>query len=162
MQKLMRISCLLLLMVSLVACGFQLRGSYEIPSALNTVRLNATAPNGELARVLRRSLNNAGSVIVTQGEAPELVVSDVEHKRRVLSVNASGDTQEYELLAVASMTISETSSGFSFTSRTFRVRRDYIYESTGVLSSGDQEFQLKLEMERELASQMLRALQNTR
>lgn len=162
MMNTMRISCLALCFMSLSACGFQLRGSYEMPPVLKTVQLKAAAPNGELARVLRRSLSSAGSQIVDSGEVPHIVVSAVEHKRRVLSVNTAGNAQEYELLASATMAIPETESGLTITSKTYRVRRDYIYESAGVLSSGDQEAQLKLDMERELARRMMRTLQNAR
>lgn len=150
------------IVASLSACGFQLRGNYQLPPELQVVNLQVTDNTGELARTLRRSLRSSGVVLSDSGEAPELVVSATIHQRRVLSVNAAGNAQEYELLASTAVMIPETPGGYFLPSKELEVRRDYIYESAGVLSSSDQEVQLKLEMERELARRIMRILQSQR
>ncbi len=156
----MRIVCCVGLCISLGACGFHLRGNYQLSSELQAINLQVANDTGELARALRRSLRSSNVELVDAEVAPELVVSAVEHQRRVLSVDTEGNPQEYELLAVASVAIPETRSGYSLLSKELKVRRDYIFESSGVLSSSDQESQLRLEMERELARRIMRILQS--
>lgn len=152
----------LVVMTSLSACGFHLRGNYQLAPELQRLNLQAASEGGELARALRRSLRSSGVELSEQSEAPKLVVNGVTHKRRVLSVDTAGNPQEYELLASTAVVIPETASGYFLPSKELKVRRDYIYESTGVLSASDQEAQLKLEMERELARRIMRILQSQR
>lgn len=161
-MNLMRIVCCVVLITSLSACGFHLRGDYQLPPELQLLNLQAASEGGELARALKRSLSSSGVTLSETGEVPELVVSGVSHTRRVLSVDTAGNPQEYELLASTAVTIPETAGGYFLPSKELSVRRDYIYESTGVLSSSDQEAQLKLEMERELARRIMRILQSQR
>ena len=161
-MSLMRIVCCAVLITSLGACGFHLRGDYQLAPELQLLNLQAASEGGELARALKRSLRSSGVVLSETSDAPELVVSAVSHQRRVLSVDTAGNPQEYELLASTAVTIPETAAGYILPSKELSVRRDYIYESTGVLSSSDQEAQLKLEMERELARRIMRILQSQR
>ena len=139
---------------------FHLRGNYQLSPNLQTINLKIVNDTGELARVLRRSLRSSGVTLSESNEVPELVVSAITHRRRVLSVNAAGNPQEYELLVLISIMIPEIFSGYFLPSKELEVRRDYMYESTGVLSSSDQEAQLRLEMERELAGRIMRILQS--
>lgn len=159
---LMRIACCAVLCISLSACGFELRGNYPLPPELQRIKLQAASDTGELARALRRSLRSSGVELLEAGSVPELVIAAVAHQRRVLSVDTEGNPQEYELLATTAVAIPETSSGYTLLSKELRVRRDYIFESTGVLSASDQEAQLRLEMERELARRIMRILQSQR
>lgn len=148
------------IITSLNACGFHLRGNYQLPPELQTISLQAVNDTGELARTLRRSLRGSGVTLSDSAGLPELLVSATTHQRRVLSVDAAGNAQEYELLASTAVMIPETASGYFLPSKELKVRRDYVYESTGVLSASDQETQLKLEMERELARRIMRILQS--
>lgn len=156
----MRIVYWVVVVVSLSACGFHLRGNYQLPPELQAIRLQVANEKGELSRALSRSLRSNGVVLSGSGGVPELVVGAVTHQRRVLSVDTAGNPQEYELLASTSVAILETTSDYWLESKELKVRRDYVYESTGVLSASDQEVQLKLEMERELARRIMRILQS--
>lgn len=159
---LIRFVCCFVLVASITACGFHLRDSYNLSPELSALKLQVATPNGELARTLKRSLQSSGVSLVDADTFPQVFVGSVDHKRRVLSVDTAGNPQEYELLASTTVFIPETKSGFLLPSRELQVRRDYIYESTGVLSSSDQEAQLKIDMERELARRIMRVLHSAR
>lgn len=148
---------LLSLLLGLVACGFKLRGSEALPAQWQQLQLDAATPNGELARTLQRTLSSSGVQLLEQG-APRLIVSAVTPQRRLLSVDSAGNPQEYELTSSVTISASEMPNGNQMPAKTLSVSRDYIYESTGVLSSSDQEAQLRVEMERELARRIMRSL----
>lgn len=156
----MRIVCSALLVLALTACGFHLRGSDQLPVHLQALQLQLATPNDTLARSLKRSLHSAGVQIQSEAadNIPELRIGAVRHQRRVLSVDTAGNPQEYELTASTTVEIPEMTNGYQLPSRELSVRRDYLYESTGVLSASDQETRLKTEMERELARRILRTL----
>ena len=50
---------MLLLSVTLSACGFSLRGSEVLSSSFDTLQLNLADPSSEFSRLVQRSLENA-------------------------------------------------------------------------------------------------------
>ncbi|MGX5914477.1 LPS assembly lipoprotein LptE [Aliidiomarina sp. Khilg15.8] len=94
-----RLLALSVLAVTLLsACGFQLRGDYQIPPQLQEVSLQAPA-RSELANKLEAELRRYDVTIRERG-------SDITHiellpdslDRRVLSLLVSGQVAEYELI----------------------------------------------------------------
>jgi len=93
-----RIAMLLLLTAGLLqGCGFQLRDSYQLPPDLQQVQL-AAAPFSELEGIMKERLELAG-VEVVRADAPVFIELLDDHlDRRTLSLSASGQVAEYELI----------------------------------------------------------------
>ena len=68
-MKKTRLFLLVLLCMSLTACGFQLRGQHSIPSVLQKITLNSESGSSEFDRSLRLALKGAGISIIDEEEA---------------------------------------------------------------------------------------------
>ena len=71
MKRILTSCGLIIISLSLVTCGFSLRGNELINSRFNNLQLSLSQPNSEFSRMLRRSLDAAEvstEVISTSGE----------------------------------------------------------------------------------------------
>ena len=98
MHRQLLITLLALLTLQLSACGFRLRGAITLPESLSTISIEGTTEYTDIGRVLYRSLKRGGVIITSADEAAlRLQILRDEVVRRVLSVDAAGKANEYEL-----------------------------------------------------------------
>jgi len=89
--------CIFLLQ-ALAACGFQLRGDYDLDTRLGKTRLQLPDPNSDFARKLERSLERAGVQLVTDEQADSIIdVSKANFTREVLSIGNDARVREFRL-----------------------------------------------------------------
>lgn len=95
----------LLALTLLTACGFQLRGSYQVPPQLSQVSLEA--PNrSELATRLQDIFQQYEiAVVPRQQDITHIELLEDSLDRRVLSLLISGQVAEYELIYTASVRV---------------------------------------------------------
>lgn len=89
----------------LSACGFQLRGAYQVPAQLAAVSIEAPH-RSELANRLRNELAQYDIEVVERDPDIthiELLADNLD--RRVLSLLISGQVAEYELIYTASVRV---------------------------------------------------------
>ncbi|EDY86038.1 Rare lipoprotein B family [gamma proteobacterium HTCC5015] len=146
---------------ALSACGFQLRGNYDLPPALSAVQLESSQPYGDVMRHLRRYLAGAG-VRLGDSDGARVQVGAVRNSRRVVSVDSLGRPREYSLASEVVLSVPETPSGYALAATTLRVERDYFFDPEGVLSAGEQERQLREDMAKDLALRIMYRLQSSR
>jgi LPS-assembly lipoprotein len=96
-------SCSLLLVVMLLgACGFQLRGITDLPTAWRQLHLAADAPQAELARELQGQLRASGVQWVSRKESNYVIALSAERfEQRSLSVGQAIRAAEFELVLSA-------------------------------------------------------------
>lgn len=90
----------LLLTTMLAACGFHLRGSYELPAHLSPLYLDKESMSLQLFRELRSSLKLSGAELIEDAAeaASELKVDFEQQTRDVISVDSLGRAREYRLI----------------------------------------------------------------
>lgn len=90
----------LLLTTMLAACGFHLRGSYELPAHLSPLYLDKESMSLQLFRELRSSLKLSGAELIEDAaEAASVLTVDFEQQTRdVISVDSLGRAREYRLI----------------------------------------------------------------
>jgi len=147
----------------LAACGFHLRGAYTLPESIQPIAIEGDAASG-IARALRDSLERNGAALASAPEAAatHIVVLDENRQRRVLSVGASAKADEYELRYTVRWKLSRgTGSEASdlIPASTMETRRDYVFDSTGVLAKQNEEETLYDDMRKELAGRIVSRLQ---
>lgn len=92
------LAVVLLALTLLSACGFQLRGDYQIPPQLQEVSLQAPA-RSELAEKLEAELRRYNVTIRERaGDVTHIELLPDSLDRRVLSLLVSGQVAEYELI----------------------------------------------------------------
>ena len=97
--RLLRQSLLsVIVMITLSACGFQLRDNYQLPATLQQMQLQSVS-SLQLEASLRQRLLTAGIQLSDQAAADvaQLRVLSDQLERRTLSLFESGQVAEYEL-----------------------------------------------------------------
>ena len=148
------------LLFLLSGCGFTLRGSAELPAALQTLQVETPAANSDIARELRRMLRNNG-VALTDTPADEIWHLDIggeQSSERVLSVNANARAGEYEITMTVGAQLRRGAQIIG--PENFSVSRAYLADPESSVAKNEEAELIRTEMRRELAQQILRRLQS--
>ncbi|RXS44121.1 hypothetical protein EST55_01170 [Idiomarina sp. 29L] len=144
----MRTVTQVLLSFSLIAilsgCGFQLRGDYQLPESLESIRLQSNVSK-ELAYQMEQRLVHSG-INVSKNSSYQLALLSDKLERRTLSLFESGQVAEYELLYQVSYQLLKDNQ--VIVERTAEVARDY---------QDDPNFALAKTREREMLVNEMRA-----
>lgn len=93
---------LVVLAISLLGCGFKLRNDFSISEQFKTIALHSQEKHSALAKTLSKRLGLLGvnvlSLNASKGEHYTLVLLPEKLDRRLLSLFASGQVAEYELI----------------------------------------------------------------
>ena len=156
----------LLLLLTLTACGFHLRGSVELPPELAAINVQDAKPTTDIAPSLRSALKSSG--IQVSDSAPMLLQLKAEqYGKRVLSVDSSGRAQEYGLSYTVRFLLKGVGAegekdAMWLAEQTVTQTRDLRFDANAVLGTASEEAQLKAEMRRDAVSKILRRLQQAK
>ncbi len=152
------IAALVILVTALLsACGFQLRGSVELPAVLKSTLLQAGDPWEGVAAALRIELESSGARITTQAdEATAILRLDNERsQRRVLSVGRGGKASEYELFEEVTFSLQDNRGRVLLEPQTLRLTRDLVFDENQLLGKVSEIDELRNQMRRSLARQII-------
>ncbi len=153
---------LLLLMASLVqGCGFQLRGSVALPSSIGPVYIQGLGEYDELRRELAQMLSFSDIPLASEskGAGSTLKISHRSTDRRVLSVDGNGNVAEYELHEGARFALIGSDGQALVEEQPVSAITTYLNTETQVLGKQQEEGVLRKDLQRDLASQIMRRLQ---
>ncbi|WPC73326.1 LPS-assembly lipoprotein LptE [Vibrio porteresiae] len=149
---------LVILLVSLLsACGFHLRGDYDIPDALDTMSFTSYDEYSTFTRVVKRQLRMNEINLVTPAEnVPNLTLVSESISERTLSLYQNTRAAEKELTfhAVYRVTIPEIGDKTFTTS----VTRSYLDNPLSALAKSVERDMLEDEMRKLAASQIIRQM----
>jgi LPS-assembly lipoprotein len=146
-----------------MACGFHLRGSFELPPGLENIAIDDASTTSDLAQVLKTQLRRHSITPQKKIEEARLViVIDKEtHQHRVMTVSPEGRVQEFELIYTVNYSLlNKQNPEASVSGQNLIVKRDLRFDETAVLGVTSEEDRLKREMVNSAAEQILRRLQN--
>ncbi|MAT66125.1 MAG: hypothetical protein CMN57_10835 [Gammaproteobacteria bacterium] len=152
---------LLLLALTLTACGFQLRGQVNLPPEMARTHVQGLNEYSDLGRDLRRLLEGSGVQVVdsTEGASAILDIITNQASRRVLSVQAGGKVQEYELIQRLVFSVRTTDGRLLLEPQELELTREYLYDRFDPLASGSQEGEIRAEMRRDITQLLMLRLQ---
>jgi LPS-assembly lipoprotein len=157
-----RLMVVLILAIAVTACGWKLRGSYNLPPEITPIAVDG----GDIATALRDSLRNSDALAQSSADPAnsDLEILEEGDSRRVLSVDLNGKVDEYEVRYTVRWQL--TAKGDGDKSRrvliaptTFRANRSYDYNAASVLSTNEQEQRLIDEMRDDIAQRIIFRLQ---
>ena len=160
MKPLLRFAAITVLL-SLTACGFQLRGSGGNAFSVERIHVTAADPNGDMARTLKDALKQAGATLVDEAGAQYSVNLLGERRtRRAAATSADVRVSEYELQIEVQF---ELSSGGKtvIPSTSVSAQRIYRFDSSSLVGSNEEEKLLNDEMRRDIAGQIIRRIDAT-
>lgn len=144
-----------IIMVTLSACGFQLRDNYQLPATIQQMQLQSVS-SLQLEASLRQRLLTAG-IELTEQSSPDVaqlrILSD-QLERRTLSLFESGQVAEYELLYRVNYQVIRN--GELILDDTIEVARDYQDDPNFALAKTREREMLVAEMRNDAARRLVR------
>lgn len=147
---------ILLLMLSLSACGFHLRGSADL--SFKQVFIQGSTLS--ISRDLKHSLKANGIKVTDSTEQAELLLEIINEasEKRILSLSGGGLVREYELNYKVNFRTRATSDATWSPVQTVQVRRDFSYDDKVLLGKAEEEDRLNTDMRKDAVREILRRL----
>jgi len=159
MNRLWRPMLSLLLVSTLVACGYHMRGAVTLPPEMHTTWIQGNS-NSQLVRALRRNLTVSKINVVsdkTEGAATLSITRD-KISRRILSIGSDGKAREFMLLYEVDYQLKGIDGKPVHDQQKVSLQRSYLFDPNDVLAAGQEEATLRREMVRDMADLILRRL----
>lgn len=153
-----------LVALTTTACGFHLRGTgkVEMPAALSILQVRVEGnllENNPLLVAVKNALRTQTDVQIQEsGDAPRLLLYGEQSDSRVLSVTSAGKVDEYLLKYEVSFRLVDVDNKLLSEPQTVKVQRDHQFDRLNVLAKEREEQELRREMQRDAAQQILRRL----
>ena len=148
---------LLLLALTLSACGFQLRGTAALP--FDTLYIPNTG--GGVALDLKRNIQGGTRTRVIDDEKAaqaRMELSGETKFRNILSLSGAGRVRELQLVLRVNLRVHDGKGGEFIPLTTLSITRDLTYNDTDVLAKEAEEAAIYREMQTDLVQQILRRL----
>jgi LPS-assembly lipoprotein len=147
---------LLLLISSLISCGFHLRGATDVAFSNIFIQGNTLVINKKLVK----SLNTNGVKVLPSAEGAEMLLEMVgeESEKRILSLAGTGTVNEFELYYRVHYRTKLAGSEFWSPTQTVESRRDFTYSDANLLAKQGEEKRLNESMQQDVLSNLMRRL----
>ena len=156
----LRHSLFLLILASLCACGFELRGSNLEPLKQSKVYVNSSGANN-LAREIKNQLQFADVQLARNAAEADYVVDvrNEKFERKVLSISGqTGKVEEYEILYYANFSVTGPGNKTLIKSEPINGQRDFVFVDDSVLGKSDEQSKLQEDIIQQSATTVLRRL----
>ncbi len=156
----LRIFSLVLMSFAVVACGFHLRGSYNLPEHLSPLYLDKDSMSLRLYKELRSSLKASGIELTddTETAASKLLVDFEQQTRDVISVDTLGRAREYRLIYRLTFSVQAAGEPVIDGSK-IQLTRNLLFNPEAVLGVAEETQNIYRDMIRDSAGQILLRLQ---
>jgi LPS-assembly lipoprotein len=168
MKRLLTSCGLIIISLSLNACGFSLRGNELANSRFSELQLNLSQPNSEFSRMLRRSLDVAeiSTELVSSLEDVDLTspiavlaIGDEQISNRPVTVNARARAAQYEMRLSVTIALGQANE-LLIEPETLFVDRTYFEDIENLAGNREEVEIIAAEMRRELVNQLMRRLES--
>jgi LPS-assembly lipoprotein len=147
------------LLAALAACGFQLQGHNPLPAVVKSPYLEAPDVQSDFVASLRHALLSNGAQLMRDRTKASAVVSILKDSvaRRVLSVSALNQPNEYEVTYTVSFSVSAGNKEL-LAPQEVTATRSYSFDERLLLAKGHEEDILRQDMANDLARMVMRRL----
>ncbi len=148
---------LLGMLMALGACGFQLRGSYELPYQSVFV---AAASTSVLASNIRRDLTGTPTKVALVGAGADAQLNIFEERRdkQILSLSGAGRVREYELKMLVRYQLVDGKGAVVIPTSEIQLSRILTYDDTKIIAKQQEEAMLYADMDKDAVGQILRRM----
>jgi LPS-assembly lipoprotein len=151
---------LLIMAFVLTACGFHLRGSYDLPDHLSPLYLDKESMSLLLYKELRSTIRASGAELSEDATtaASVLTVANERRTRDVISVDTLGRAREYRLIYRLSFSLQASGESVIENSE-IDLNRNLLFNPEAVLGVAEETERVYRDMIRDSAGQILLRLQ---
>ena len=141
----------------LAACGFQLRGTTELP--FSRIALQGFAPRSPLGDELRRTLAQSAEVVATPAQAQVVLTALSDRRERsVVASTTAGQVRELTLRVRLEFKLTTPGGRELIPATELLLSRDMSYTETFALGKEYEEAQLVKAMQSDIVGQLMRRL----
>lgn len=139
---------LLTLLLFISACGYQLRGSIELPEGLKNIHLQGAS--SQLRKSIQKTLRSSGGELVDEMGQAGLVVQVVKEEmdRRVLSLSSTGRASEYEVIYSLEYNLLDGEGNTLSETQKVEMSKDYFNNQEELLGKDNEEQVIREELYR--------------
>jgi LPS-assembly lipoprotein len=142
-------------------CGFQLRGSVQLPfSSVHVQGAGTSQIYHELQRTLRAS-NVRVTATPAEAQATLVIMSEIREKQ-ILSLGGQGRVREYQLRYRLAYQLTDGKTTFYTATTEILLKRDISFNDNEALAKESEEALLYRDMQSDAVQQLLRRLQATK
>ncbi|ORU91972.1 MAG: lipoprotein B transmembrane [Cycloclasticus sp. symbiont of Bathymodiolus heckerae] len=151
------IVCLLIAM--LTACGFKLRGSFQLPAELQKIYV-VGSQSSDLVRDLKEMLAYSAEVVANRSDADAvLTINKEESDTRTLSVDSRGKVRESEMEFSVIYSLALANGDILLDKEALLLVRDYINDENDIIGRTNESTVITRDLKRDAAQQILRRIQ---
>ena len=139
-------SVIILIALLLSACGYHLRGAFELPAGLKNIFLEGgSAP---LQAQFKKAMDLSSIPIADSAEVAGIVIRiyDEKSERRVLSLAATGVANDFELDYRMEYEIVDAKDTLLLARQPLEIKREYYNDQLAVIAKESEETTIKNEM----------------
>ena len=142
--------------VSLIGCGFHLRGTSDVSFSSIFIQGNTLT----ISKNLAKSLSTNGVKVLNSAEGAELLLEMVgeESEKRILSLAGTGTVNEFELYYRVHYRSKLAGAELWSQVQTVEARRDFTYSDANLLAKQGEEKRLNENMQQDVISNLTRRL----
>jgi LPS-assembly lipoprotein len=153
----LRINLAATLIIALLttACGYHLRGAYDLPKGMNNVFLQGGSP------LLQEQLNNvlkssSGRLVDSPGKANVVLrVFNDDIQRRTVSLSGRGRSNDIELAGHLEFDALDSKGGVLVPREPLDFRREYFNDQQDVIAKDNEETVIRKEMYQQVVRQII-------
>lgn len=144
----------------LPGCGWRLRGSIELPPAMDKTYIQGTARYSELGMQIYNAFQGANiSLVGSPGQATAILhILGEKAERRILATDSAGRASEYEVSYELSYKVTDVKGDNLVPNQKVKSKREYRFDPNNVLASDSEVKRLQKDMIRFSVQQMLRRI----
>lgn len=140
------------------ACGFHLRGEYNVPFASVFV---SGVGNSPVALKLKRELINSPATRLTDSAKDaeaQLNILEERRERIILSLSGTGRVREYQLKLTVRYQLVDNKGGVAIPTSEILLQRILTYDDSQIIAKQQEEALLYQDMEKDAMEQILRRM----
>jgi len=143
----------------LTACGFKLRGAFDLPAELQKIYV-VGGQSGELRQDLNDMLAYSAEVVKRKADADAVLTIDKEElDSRTLSVDSRGKVRESEIEYSVIYSLVLADGRILLDKEALLLTRDFIDDENDVIGRSNESQVIKRDLKRDAAQQILRRVQ---
>lgn len=151
----------LLSVIALGGCGWQLRGTADLP--FSSIALEGFAPRSPLAEELKRTLAQSASVVSNPAQAQVVLHALADRRERgVVASTTAAQVREVQLRVRLEFRLATQSGRELIPATELLLTRDMSYSETVALAKEYEEAQLLRAMQSDIVSQLMRRLERVK
>ena len=160
MKTLFRLGLISLILLTIGACGFHLRNTASLPSALSPIYIGGPAGGGGFGTKLRYQLTNANTEVTqfSNQAAYQLLILSKDEDKRIISLDRRGLAAEYGLSMNVAFELRDRENHIVFGPQRISERRTITNDPDNALTTAQDIGIVSDDMDQVLAAQIVRRL----